>query len=581
MDGTVLPSLPELRLHTPRDAIDAQAIVAQWLSQLQKCFEQRVYDDMAHLFIDDCWWRDILGLAWDFTTKQGRDTIGAYLTSSEVSLDNLSPSAGGLKPALVEWGEMAFVQSGFVFGTRHGQGRGLVRLAHGADDTWKAWTVFTQLEELKQSPAVDGANSAAGDAPVLIVGAGQAGVMLGTRLRHMGVPVLLVERHQAVGDAWRSRYDSVRLHTPKWTDQYPFLRYPDNWPEWLGRDRVADFLEHYAQLMDLDILLGTSVTSVRRDGAKWAVELYGPKGRRTIFPQHVVLATGVVSDQPNMPRFPGQDSFKGLVYHSSQRKSGHLVPDVAAKSVVVVGCSTSGHDAAQDFVNCGAKQVSMVQRHPIFCVSSESWKTMQLGLWNMEGLGLDEADVLGNSFPTAVIRTMSIGLTAAMASADAEMLDGLRGAGLAVRTGQDGYGLADHQLVRGGHFYIDQGASRMIVDGRIRVHRCEGGVREMAERSVTLDDGTELEADVVVLATGYRRNIDHVRALMGDEVADRLGGFGDLDGEQERRGWWRPTGVEGFWYMTGSFMWCRQFSQALALQIAADLGRSVSPGGEA
>ncbi|KID93208.1 Monooxygenase, partial [Metarhizium majus ARSEF 297] len=72
MDGTVLPSLPELRLHTPRDAIDAQGIVAQWLSQLQKCFKEHMYDDMSHLLIDDCWWRDILGLAWDFTTKQER-----------------------------------------------------------------------------------------------------------------------------------------------------------------------------------------------------------------------------------------------------------------------------------------------------------------------------------------------------------------------------------------------------------------------------------------------------------------------------------------------------------------------------
>ncbi|KAM3558785.1 hypothetical protein ARSEF4850_004445, partial [Beauveria asiatica] len=71
----------------------------------------------------------------------------------------------------------------------------------------------------------------------------------------------------------------------------------------------------------------------------------------------------------------------------------------------------------------------------------------------------EEADVLGNSLPIAVVRTMSIGLTRAAAEMDKELLDGLRAAGMALRTGDDGYGLADHQLIKGGCYYVDQGAS--------------------------------------------------------------------------------------------------------------------------
>ncbi len=400
---------------------------------------------------------------------------------------------------------------------------------------------------------------------------GQAGVSLGARLKHMGIRTTLVERHPAVGDAWRARCDSVTLNTPTFTDHYPFMKYPENWPEWLTGNQAADFLEHYSQLMGLDVLANATVTSVKHNEAGYTVEVVGPLGTQVFHPKHVVLATGVYGDKPVMPQFAGQDKFKGTIYHSSERKSGSLVPDISEKRVVVIGCSTSGHDIAQDFVNCGAKQVSMVQRHPIFTLSTDSWKTLQLGLWNMDGLTTEEADMLGNSLPIAVVRTMSIGLTRAMAEMDKEMLDGLRSAGMALRTGEDGFGLADHQLIKGGHYYIDQGACQMIIDGRINVYRSEGGVREFGERSVTLADGESIEADVVVLATGFEKNIENVRKLMGDEIANTMHGFGDLDSEQERVGWWRPTGVEGFWYMTGSFMWCRQFSRSLALQIAADL----------
>lgn len=405
----------------------------------------------------------------------------------------------------------------------------------------------------------------------LICYAGQAGVSLAARLKRMGIKALLVERHVRVGDAWRARYDSVTLNTPTFTDHYPFMKYPENWPEWLTGAQAADFLQHYAQLMQLEVLVNSTVTSVQRTDGVYVVQVSAPDGMQTLYAKHVVLATGVYSDNPNVPQFQGQDNFKGTIYHSSQRKSGNLIPDISQKSVVVIGCSTSGHDISQDFVNCGAKSVTMIQRHPIFTLSTDSWKTLQLALWNMKGLTTEEADLLGNSLPIAIVRAMSIGVTRAMAEMDKELLDGLRRAGMALRTGEDGYGLADHQLIKGGHYYIDQGACKMIEEGRIKVHHCEGGVRELGETSVTLADGTKIEADVVVLATGFENNIENVRKLMGEEVAATLKGFGDLDGEQERIGWWRPTGVDGFWYMTGSFMWCRQFSRVLSLQIAAQL----------
>lgn len=354
----------------------------------------------------------------------------------------------------------------------------------------------------------------------------------------MGIRTLLVDRHPRVGDSWRARYETVTLNTPTFTDHYPFLKYPESWPRWLSREPVADFMEHYAQLMGLEILPNTNVIQINRDEAsqKYHVQVQDPQGIRTLTPQHLVLATGVFSDEPILPRFQGQELFQGQMYHSTHHRSARQVADVHNKKVVVIGPGTSGHDIAQDFVNCGASEVSLVQRHPIFSLSAEAWETLQLGLWNMEGLSTEDADLVGNSIPLAVARTMSVDLTKAMAEHDKGMLEGLEKAGLAVRTGNDGYGLADHQLIKGGHYYIDQGANQMIIDGRIKIHRCEDGVAEFHGNGLTLADGKNLQADVVVLATGYEKNILTVQRLMGQDVASKLPGFGDLDTEQERAG---------------------------------------------
>lgn len=362
--------------------------------------------------------------------------------------------------------------------------------------------------------------------------------MLGARLKHMGIKTLLVERNARLGDSWRERYQSVTLHTPTYTDHWPFMKIPETWPRFLTGEKVAEFMEHYGQLMGLDVAFNTEVTNATYDeqARRYRVEVRTPEGTRTISTRHLVLATGVYGDQPKIPQFPGQESFKGQIYHSKQHKTAAEIPDVRSKKVVVVGCATSGHDISADFVTHGAKEVTMVQRHPIYSISRASWENFMLSLWNMEGLSTEEADIVGNAIPLALIRTMSIGLTQMMAEHDKVVHDGLKKAGLVLKEGKDGYGLADYQLIKGGQYYIDQGANQMIIDGKIKIQRCEEGVREFQADGLTLANGTKLEADVVVLATGFENNITTIGKLLGAGVAGKLDRFGGLDDEQERAG---------------------------------------------
>lgn len=127
-------------------------------------------------------------------------------------------------------------------------------------------------------------------------------------------------------------------------------------------------------------------------------------------------------------------------------------------------------------------------------------------------------------------------MTQIMSGIDKEMLAGLRKAGLAVKDGHGGEGIAEHQFIRAGHFYIDQGANEMIIDGRIKILQCDDGIKEFTEDGLVLSDGTKIDADVVVLATGFQWANTHVAKLFGAEVTGKMESFGFLDKEQERGG---------------------------------------------
>lgn len=357
----------------------------------------------------------------------------------------------------------------------------------------------------------------------------------------MGINTILVDKSARVGDSWRERYRVFMLHTPKYTDHYPFLKTPDNWPRWIGRDKVADFLEHYSQIMDLNVQLKTTVTKVEyeADKRRYRVEIEGPDGAKNILtPRHVVLAAGLFSKKPVLPDIPGKDLFRGQLYHSLSHDSASDIADLPNKNVVIIGSGPSGHDLAFDFVTNNARSVSLVQRSPTFSLSADTVEQTLLAGWNTPGVALEDADVIGNSLPTAVVRALSVPLSHMMCARDRDMIDRLKAARLAVRTGENGVGLAEFQLIRGGKFYVDQGANQMIIDGRIKILRSEGGVREFTGRGVVLADRREVDADVVVLATGQQRALLIVREIMGDAVAEKVGGlqFMDVDEEQERKG---------------------------------------------
>lgn len=151
-------------------------------------------------------------------------------------------------------------------------------------------------------------------------------------------------------------------HDPAQYTHMAYLPFPKNWPQFTPKDKLGDWFESYASIMELNVWTKTSISSGSYDDAtgKWTVKLAREgTGERVLHFNHVVFCTGH-SGEPKIPTFPGQEGFKGQVYHASQHKDASEY-DVEGKKVVVVGTGNSGHDIAENFCESGA-EVTMVQR---------------------------------------------------------------------------------------------------------------------------------------------------------------------------------------------------------------------------
>ena len=420
----------------------------------------------------------------------------------------------------------------------------------------------------------------------LVVGGGQGGIGLAARLQRLGIPTIVVDKHEKAGDAWRNRYKSLHLHDPVWYDHMPYLPFPDDWPVFPAKDKVADWLMHYADIMELNYWARTECRSAEWDeqSGTWTVVVDRDGEEVVLHPTQLVFALGV-SGYPRIPDFPGADVFRGAQHHSSAHAGGD---DWAGKRAVVIGSNNSAHDICADLWEHGA-EVTMVQRSSTHISSSESLMDLVLKpLYSEEaleaGITTEKADMLFASWPYRVLPDVQRPAFEAMAERDREFYDALEAAGFDLDFGEDGSGLFLKYLRRGSGYYIDVGASQLIIDGRVQL--ATGQVDRLTEDAVVLDDGTELPADLVVHATGYGSMNEWLADLISPEVADRVGkcwGYGSDTTrdpgpwEGELRNMWKPTNVENLWIHGGNLHQSRHYSKYLALQLKARMEGLPTP----
>lgn len=173
----------------------------------------------------------------------------------------------------------------------------------------------------------------------VIVGAGQAGLATGYHLAAQGLDFVIVDARR-VGDAWRQRWDSLRLFTPAALDGLPGMRFPAPPDAYPAKDEMADYLEAYAMRFGLPLRLGTSVHRVSRNGDGYALGM----DAGMITADNVVVATGAFQ-RPRVPAFASALDPRIVQLHSAQYRRPEQLRD---GPVLVVGAGNSGAEIAMD-----------------------------------------------------------------------------------------------------------------------------------------------------------------------------------------------------------------------------------------
>lgn len=235
----------------------------------------------------------------------------------------------------------------------------------------------------------------------------------------------------------------------------------------------------------------------------------------------------------------------------------------------MVGACNSGHDIAQDFTKHGV-DVTIYQRSSTYVVSVKSIAELLGGVYK-EGTNIDYADRINASFTYTVNKLLHKRITPYLAEViDKDILDGLKKVGFKTNLGPENAGIFPLLFARSGGYYIDVGGSQEIIDGKIKL-KTGSAIKSFNENGLEFEDGSNLDADVVVFATGYGKATDAVKAVCGAEVADKLLPVWGLDQEGELNSVWKTSGHEGLWIGIGNLAMCRFYSSVLALQIKANL----------
>ncbi|OJD13233.1 hypothetical protein AJ78_06288 [Emergomyces pasteurianus Ep9510] len=583
-----------------------RAMAEQWVNKFLASLAQGNMPNLKKLFHNDAWLRDMVVLSWDLRTLNGADKITAYFQENlaRAKFEKLHlRDFGRFEPIFrtavpgLQW-----IEAMFDFETETGKGSGMLRLVQDSEDVWKAYILSFTLQLLKGYEEKSGlnrpdeGNNSITENPrgetwlekrareqnfketeptVLVIGAGQGGLMIGARLGQLGIPTLIIERNARIGDSWRKRYKTLITHDPVQLCHMPYLPFPSTWPLYTPKDKLADWLEVYAGVMELNVWTNTVIESSEYDerSKTWSVTVRSiDSTTRTVHPHHIVLATGH-SGEPLVPDLPGMEQFNGEIYHSMQHTDASEHEGIKGKKVVVVGTGNSGHDIAQNFYENGA-DVTMLQRRGTFVISQKYGVTTLVGgMYGETGPSTDEADIFVQSVPMPVQFAFHVFVTKMLSeNSDKATLEGLKRAGFKLDACRDGAGLFKKYFTRGGGYYIDIGCSQLIVDGKIKVRQSERGIKRFERDGLVLADeeGTKLNADIVVLATGYDNMKQTAKKILGDKVADELYPAWDLDEEGELNAMWRYSGHPHLWYMGGNLALCRGYSRLLALQILGE-----------
>jgi len=571
----------------PEEAV--RETTERWIAALDAALAQRRAAALSELFEADSHWRNLFGISWYFATFSGNAAVVEQLLarSADVRATGFAIDHAAIAPRLAVVAGRDVIEAIFRFESANGPGYGAVRLVRQPDGSAKAWTFSTSLdfdsivaaraqasseshtrdfaapdwlEQRQASAAYD-----TRDPDVLIVGGGHAGISVAAELNRIGLSALVIDREQRIGDNWRLRYRGLKLHNKTPVNHLRFLPFPSIFPDYIPKDKIANWLESYVDILEVDFWTRANFEGADYDEAsqRWTARLTRDGASRTLRPKHIVLATSV-SGTPNIPVIDGIENFKGQVVHSSRFTAGK---QWSGRPVAVFGTGTSAHDICQELQAAGA-DVTMVQRSPTMVVNVEPaqlYDKTYLG----DGPPIAVRDILNSGVPLPVMKLAHKIVTDEVKKIDAPLLSRLERVGFRLEFGEDGTGWPLKFRTRGGGYYFNVGASELIADGKIKLLQA-ADISGYERDAIACRDGRRLKTDLIVLSTGYKGPDHLLTQLFGAEIAKRVGRVWGFDeASSELRNMWTRTPQPGLWFVGGAFSQARIYSRYIAAQIAA------------
>jgi putative flavoprotein involved in K+ transport len=289
-------------------------------------------------------------------------------------------------------------------------------------------------------------------APVVVVGAGQSGLAAARRLRASGMATVILEASDRPAGSWPRYYDSLRAFSPAAFSSMPGMRFPGDPDRYPARDEVGDYLERYAATLDAEIQTGTRVMTILQDGREFVV--HTADGRQ-LYASGVVAASGSFSN-PHRPVFRGEEGFTGELSHVASYRNPTPYID---KRVIIVGAGDSAAQVANELAPVAT--VTLATRHPVRLIP-QRLGGKDVHYWLREtGFDTLPAQWLHKIAGGSVI-TDSVGFRETLAQ-----------------------GLVDHRPM----------------------------FRALDADHVVWSGGQRERVDAVILATGYRPNLDYLRQL--------------------------------------------------------------------
>ncbi|MCX7997630.1 MAG: NAD(P)/FAD-dependent oxidoreductase [Leptospiraceae bacterium] len=308
----------------------------------------------------------------------------------------------------------------------------------------------------------------------LVVGAGPSGLAISALFSKHKIPYKIIEKEKGVGAAWRTHYDRLHLHTIKSLSHLPLLPYPKEYPRYVPKDLLIQYMENYAKTFGIEPSFEEELLEAKRSTeGLWQVKT----NKEEYLVKNLIICTGY-NHTPNVPHWEGEDKFQGEILHS---KSYRNATPFKGKKVLIVGIGNTGGELAIDLIENGI-DTSICVRSPLRVVPRELFGVpMQVTAFLLSKLPLGIADAISQFL--LYITTYD-----------------LSEYGIQTPTYGSVRQVAEMEKIP----LVDIGTVKLIRERKLKVFPA---IRKFHEREIEFVNDQKAVCDTVLLCTGFHSNL--------------------------------------------------------------------------